>query len=307
MKQEIISFYAIGAGPDGSVRKIQYGIPQNGWQEFINKYAAIDVAHGYKHIWLHNPFGNLPNREAMSFDQIVETADALNSTTEALNIPALTIAHNTFSPAWLKFLSANGNKDVQVTAYLGKLTGDADFAAADSAEWIERLCQSVSPFLRLRMNIVFDALTNTVEKDTPEYYAALLIKTLSARQNRFSATEPWPRVDSAIADWPIFNLDDSFQVRRRQTVENPKAASWALPEANATSVIRLVLPVAYKGETWQNRETWIYRRIGEILIDGHIPCVNLAFLRNNQMIGHDELMSRCVETASDSGYTKFHL
>lgn len=200
-------FYNIGANDQDQYNAgIGWGLPTRGYDGFIREEIVPDLMNGYLDYWLHNPFGAwnrliYDGKKDMQFDQWLE----IQENTDGLgNFERIT---STFVNSW-QFIQ-NYVRNMNVTAYLGKLPDDPDFdarlQAGDLDKWFERLKQALSPILQSNMNIGLDAIaTPSVDSTHYAYGFAIMLRDLLARTGKKLYVEPVPVVNGT-EHWASFN------------------------------------------------------------------------------------------------------
>ncbi|MCS7033508.1 MAG: hypothetical protein NZ561_05875, partial [Phycisphaerae bacterium] len=145
--ERIMAWEVIGhSSSDPSVRYIGWGIPQHGWQYYVNGRFAQLRSLGLKRIFLHNPFGNSVGETHFQFDQYIHSQEA-----------GLTMVTDTFVSAWKPVIDSG----VEVIAYLGSIPYDPQFTTiTDFDHYMDRIKRSIEPLLQAGASIGFDSIVH---------------------------------------------------------------------------------------------------------------------------------------------------
>lgn len=256
VRAHLVAWYPIsGTANDPQNRNVGRGIPQNGWQPFVNQVVIPQTSsRAINRVELHNPFGR-DNGQAFQFDQYLEA--------KAAGVTGLT---DDFVQAWLP-VTAMG---YQVIAYIGSPFSDPDskklLADGQEAAFDARAQAAIAPMLQARMDIGFDAMVVTSQQ-SKDYELATSLRA----QGRKVYVEAGPRVTNTWwFDFPIITRDDTWRAR----LGNDAFASPAMLTGE-------ILRIARKKPYWNSlgSDEWP-REVCQIIADGDTAVVESFILRD---------------------------
>lgn len=265
VRAHLIPWYPIsGSGNNPENRNVGRGIPQNGWQPFVNNVVIPQTSsRGLKRVELHNPFGRrrdtppplFERAQAFQFDQYLEA--------QAAGVTGLTAD---FVQAWAP-VTAMG---YEVIAYIGSPFLDPDSqklldAGQDSA-FDARAQAAIKPILDAGMSIAYDAAVSTsLQSKDYELVSGL------REQGRNVYVEAGPRTTRPWwFDFSIISRDDTW----RKRLGNDDFASPAMLKGE-------ILRIARKKPAWTtlNSNQWP-QEVCQIIADGDTAVVEDFIFRD---------------------------
>lgn len=265
VRAHLVPWYPIsGSANNPENRNVGRGIPENGWQPFINNVVIPQTSsRGLKRVELHNPFGRRRENPpplferalAFQFDQYLEA--------RAAGVTGLT---TDFVRAWTP-VTAMG---YEVIAYIGTPFLDPDsqklLDAGNESAFDARAQAAIKPILQAGMSIAFDAAVITSQQ-SKDYELATSLRA----QGRKVYVEAGPRATNTWwFDFPIISRDDTW----RKRLGNDAFASPAMLKGE-------ILRIARKQPAWTTLDSdqWP-QEVCQIIADGDTAVVEDFIFRD---------------------------
>lgn len=220
-----------------------------GWEPFIDKYIAPDIAWGSKRILLHLPFAC--EAGVYQFDQWLTAKNAGLITTKDF-VRSVRVLR--------------GAAGVEVICYLGTLHGDKDFDSRKRPErgddYMRRFTDSLAPVFDAGCSIAFD-WSNDFQPGSLELSAIDFAAAIATNGGGKAYIEPAAQQTHAhMAGWASVTQDLYYQSRRSDWCETKaEVIRWVDDPPDAFDADRLA------------------KRFRAILDDGHTPAGIVGFLR----------------------------
>jgi hypothetical protein len=255
--QRVIHWETIGgSGSDDAKRQVGWSLDTIGWQGYVNGRVARLRALGMKRLFLHNPFGVLPN-EDFQFDQFIHAQDA-----------GLTWLTNGFASAFRPLMEAG----IEVICYIGSTSRDPDFSTLGIRDYLARVKRSVQPLIDAGCSIGLDNIVGQ-DRNSRDYMVAEMLRQNGVKV--FNENRP-----PAVYDhWHNFNgvyHDDGWL--QTQPHINPEL-HWTAPNSMLTGEISRFTAHAPAGYSYF-QSGWRAAAVMRIIRDGHTALTDLPILRS---------------------------
>ncbi|HRK32486.1 MAG TPA: hypothetical protein PLD59_15585, partial [Tepidisphaeraceae bacterium] len=240
----------------GANRQIGWNIKAEGWGGFVRKEITPVRSLGMKRLFLHNPFGTLPN-QVMQFDQYLEAKAS-----------GLTWLTNGFVEAF-RPLTDSG---MEVIGYLGSLPHDAEFTRINKYEdYVDRVRQSIQPLVDAGMSIAFDYVVSAKYDD----WAFQVVQSLRDSGVKVYAESRAPAAATFWHSHATIHVESIFQ--EFDPAQNATQA-WAVRTENLRGEVLRWVGDPTDGSS---RQVWQTKTARKILADGHSAMIGYNMLRND--------------------------
>ena len=293
-RERLIEAWLIGGSSNDSGRRMigTHQIGSGGWPAFVDQRAKDVYDWGIRRLWLHNPFGTLPN-QVMQFDQFLDAQDA-----------GLNVVTENFAEAWAPVVQGSFGEPVELIAYLGTADSADDrlkaaFDGGTSASILGTMLACVKPVLLAGGSVGADAAVR-LSDDGPEFRFYKYLESIGIPVY----VESRPKIENPRwAEFPVFAVDAWW--KRSDPAHNPDCVPWALPnEAMQHDVLRWIR--GYPGTSTDPAVIAdVVGRIRAALLDGDTVLfrsdgIRAAGVSLNQLVaGIDEQLG--VDSGSSGG------